>query len=288
MSIHLTIFIKHIINSKDISAKFGADVILDFIDFTYSNKSYRNTYYYLDKALAESGKFSEAFIQTVRDEYSRLLQEKKAKQEANKVEKYLETGKENFIMFYISKIANIPPSEYLNPIKIYHYGEYIFTIDIVEYMTKSIDSFEENEFFDDEMIDHIHSEWNSLSDEEKEKWVPQKKVNHYKKWISIYYPIVRMYYLLFLKIDLEGVELFKKMGKIWTAIKESLNKDEFNEYTEEVPFIKISDSYKRHAHVKNERILIKYINESIVKEPMYHHLSLEDCKKLNLLSHTTS
>ena len=51
----------------------------------------------------------------------------------------------------------------------------------------------------------------------------------------------------------------------FNELVKNLNKDEFDEYSEEVPFIKISDSYKIDAHDKNEYLLINYINEFIIK-----------------------
>ena len=64
MTINISTFIKDIINSKDICAKFGADVILDFIDITSNVQWSYHNYTKLNKTLVNSGKFSQSFIQT--------------------------------------------------------------------------------------------------------------------------------------------------------------------------------------------------------------------------------
>jgi hypothetical protein len=263
MTINISTFIKDIINSKDICAKFGADVILDFIDITSNVQWSYHNYTKLNKTLVNSGKFSQSFIQTINDEYYGIVQTKTNKINNN-------NGLAYYLAFHTKKANEISIQDYSKTIELYHYGTIVSTINLQEDIGFS-DNFSISDVF--------CLKWSKLSVEEQQKWIPSRKVNCYTRWISIYSDMIKVYYECFLNTKLEGIELYKKMGKIWTEIKHELNKDEFNDYTQDVPGLKISDSYKRHARVKNELLLIRYINKFIINNTTYNVISLDSCKK---------
>jgi len=292
MNIPINIFIKHLINNNKTDKEFSKIILENLYNFIISNDMSLD---YIVNKLQNSNLFNDDFKYMIKVEYKSL--QNKINNEQNSFNEFINFHKmiydnpaiPNDSDIECSAFDDVPYSNLIrdendNIVDLLSWKEYytnylcrwnsLNTYEKATYMIAnwklcnkpilksnkkiklSKEAIEKQKKEEYEHITKYYSEkWFELNDDEKSIWSKPKNLNPYTNWISIYKNIVLEKYP-----QLENIELYKCMGRIWSNIKDNICYTELYKCdTSSLPYIKYSKNDIDSSHDHNLSILSDYL-----------------------------